>query len=480
MARASRSSLLFLAISVYCLLVLPRMLSHGMFLDGVAHASIARNMAEKYGSLWQPYYTATVYPAFYEQPPLGFWLQSWAYRLCGDTPYVEALWGFFVGALILGVLGGIWRRLQPQEAALSGVWFPLVLFVITPMTSWAFSNNMLENTMTLFIVVAVYFCIVSLQNPTLLSAVLYGVLSGGSIFLAFLVKGPVAMFPLAVPLIAMISGGKKLARGVVTTFVLVTTLALAFGLLFSMSTASAHFFTRYVRQQVLASVTGEREISASRFNVLKVVGRENLVPLLAAGTLTAVLYRLQKSTISSIHTPLCLYYLGIALAGTLPILISVKQKRWYAFPALPFYSLAIAVAFNDIALALERRLDENKNMGKYIALFSSVMLCVAVFFMFLEKDAFARYKDFHHDLSLQYIAIPERSVISVYPKELSMNWSLVANMQRKFKASLSETIGHDYLLTTKEYLNSESIPSHYKEISPSFDAKKYVVLRLEH
>src|SRR5713226_8999107 len=116
MPRASRCSLLCLAVSLYCLLVLPRLLSYGMFLDGVAHASIARNMAENYGSFWRPYYTATVYPIFYEQPPLGFWLQSWAYRLCGDAAYVEALWGFCVGALILVGLGGIWRCLRPQDA----------------------------------------------------------------------------------------------------------------------------------------------------------------------------------------------------------------------------------------------------------------------------------------------------------------------------------------------------------------------------
>src|SRR5262245_13934903 len=140
MLHTSRSSLLFLAASVYCLLVFPRMLSQGMFLDGVTNAIIARNMAENYGSLWRPYYTATVYPTFYEQPPLGFWLQSWAYRLCGDTPYVEALWGFFVGALILLGLGGIWRCLRPQGVAISGTWFPIVLFVILPMSSWAFSN----------------------------------------------------------------------------------------------------------------------------------------------------------------------------------------------------------------------------------------------------------------------------------------------------------------------------------------------------
>src|SRR5262249_4780913 len=153
----------------------------------------------------------------------------------------------------------------------------------------------------------------------------------------------------------------------------------------------------------------------------------------AVGTLTAVLYRLQQSTISSIHTRLCLYYLGIALAGSLPILISVKQKRWYAFPALPFYSLAIAVVFNDIALALERVVGEHKSIGKYITLFSSAMLCIAVFFMFLEKGVFTRYKDFYYDFSMQHITIPERSILSVYPSDLATNWSLVANMQRKFK-----------------------------------------------
>jgi hypothetical protein len=50
-------------------------------------------------------------------------------------------------------------------------------------------------------------------------------------------------------------------------------------------------------------------------------------------------------------------------------------------------------------------------------------------------------------------------------------------MQRKFKASLSETIGHEYLLTTTEYLNSEHIPSKYKRIPP-FYAEKYILFRL--
>ncbi len=476
MPRTSQRSLLCLTVSLYCLLVLPRLLSYGMFVDGVTNASMARNMAENYGSFWQPYYTATVYPTFYEHPPLGFWLQSWAYRLCGDSVYVEAWWGCFVGTLILLGLAGVWRCLTPQGYALAGTWFPIVLFVVTPMTSWALANNMLENTMTFFIVLSVLLCLLSLQNPHRGFSYLYGIFSGLSIFCAILIKGPVAMFPLAMPFIYIINASKKIMKTCTTLFVLSMTLTVSFGLMFSLNAASAHFFKRYVRQQVLASVTGERETSPSRFDVLTVVSRESLVPLLVGGLLAAAMYRLRKTALPSIHSRLFLCYLGIALAGSLPILISAKQKRWYAFPSLPFYAMAIAVIFNDAALALERLVDGNKNVGKNIAIFSSVILCMAISFMFLEKNALRRDKDFHADFSEQSILIEGRKIISVYPPYLATNWTLVANMQRKFRASLSENLGHEYLLTTTDYINSEYISSRYKRIHPVY-AKKYVLFK---
>lgn len=478
MPSASRHSLLFLAVSLYCLLVLPRLLSYGMFLDGVAYASMARNMAENYGSFWQPYYTATVYPTFYEHPPLGFWLQSWAYRLCGDSVYVEAWWGFVVGTLILLGLAGVWRCLTPQGYAVAGAWFPIVLFVVTPMTSWALANNMLENTMTCFIVLSVLLCILSLKNPHIYLSLLYGIFSGLSIFCAILIKGPVALFPLAIPFISIINESKKRLKICTTIVVLIVTLTVSFGFMFYISAASAHFFKRYMSQQVLASVTGERETSTSRFDVLTVVSREILVPLLVGGMLTAVLYRLRQITISSVHSRLFFSYLCIALAGSLPILLSAKQKRWYAFPSLPFYAMAIAVVFNDAAVAVERLVDGRKHIGKNIAIFSSIILCIAITFMFVEKNALRRDKDFHADFSEKSLIIEERKIIAVYPPHLATNWTLVANMQRKFRASLSENFGQEYLLTTTDYINSEYISSRYKKISPLY-AKKYILFKRE-
>src|SRR5207237_9140729 len=124
----------------------------------------------------------------------------------------------------------------------------------------------------------------------------------------------------------------------------------------------------------------------------------SLVPLLVGGTLAVIIYRLRQTAITSIHPRLLLYSLGVALAGSLPILISVKQHRWYAFPSLPFYAMAIAVVFNDVALALERLVNSGKKVGKTVLIFSLIILCIAFSFMFLDKNNIIRDKDFYSDL----------------------------------------------------------------------------------
>ena len=475
MLRARRHALVFLALSLYCLLVLPRLLSYGMFMDGVVYASIARNMAEHYGSFWHPYYTTTVYPIFYEHPPLGFWLQSWAYRLCGDSVYVEAWWGWSVGILLLVVLARIWRCLTPHGYALTGPWFPIILFLVMPMTSWAVANNMLEPTMTLFILLAVWFCLLSLETPTICCACVYGLLAGLSMVCAMLIKGPVALFPLAIPWLAMRQDTHK-RRRVTTVMVLLMTLIASFGLMFSTSTAAVQFFQHYVRQQVLASITGAPKTWTARFDVLTDVGRESLVSLLVGGTLAALSSRLRQTASASLHVRLFLSYLGIAVAGSLPIIISVKQMRWYVFPSLPFYAMAMAVGFNDAACALERWVDGHTHRENTLIIFSSILLCIAFSLMLVEKNALRREKDFHADFSPVPRAIAGRKVLSVYPMHLAKNWLLVANMQRKFRASLTEHFGQEYLLTTTDYIDAESIASHYTRIPP-FHTQKYVLFQ---
>ena len=97
--------------------------------------------------------------------------------------------------------------------------------------------------------------------------------------------------------------------------------------------------------------------------------------------------------------------------------------------------------------------------------------------MFAEKNTPRRDKDFYADFSEQNRPVGEGKVISVYPIQLATNWTLVANMQRKFRVSLSEHLGKEYLLTTTDYIDSEYISSHYKRIPP-FNTKKYAFFKL--
>ena len=479
MPHTSRSILLLLAVSVYCLLVLPRMLTSGMFVDGVTYASIARNMAENDGSFWRPYYTATVYPTFYEHPPLGFWLQSWAYRLCGDSVYVEAWWGCLAGVLILVGLGSVWRYTSPQGYPLAGTWFPILLFVMIPMTSWILSNNMLENTMTVFIMASVCASLLSLKSSKKSLSIFYGLLSGFNTFLAFLVKGPVSLFTIIIPLVAIIKKEEILKKICLTNICILFAFLLSIAIVLVNNDDALYALRQYVNEQIIASIHGTRDVSRSPFNVLYAIFREMLVPVIAAGLLTGVMARRKQIAMCSIHYRLLFYYLCIALIGSLPLLISSKQMRWYVFPSLPFYTLAIAVAFNDIGLSLEKLLNQHKNICKNIRNFSLCLLIVALIFMFLGKNYPGRDKDFHHDFSMQPLHIEEREMISVSPEDLARRWSLVANMQRKFKASLVKDFGHTYLLTTTAYEHTEDISSMYTLLHPPHP-QKYLLFRLKH
>lgn len=475
MPRTSRSVLLWFAIAVFCLLVLPRMLTYGMFLDGTVHASIARNMAENYGSFWRPYYTETIAP-FYEHPPLGFWLQSWAYRLCGDVVYVETLWGLIAGALMLVGVASIWRAHAPREAAQAGAWFPVLLFVIMPMTPWILSNNMLENTMTVFMLASVYASLVSLQAQRCAVSLCYGLLAGLNTCLAFLVKGPVALFTLIVPLASLSKGEQRAQQTLLVTACVILACCGALGGLWATSEAAASFFGHYLRQQIVASLSGQREVTASRWLILYAVGREVIVPLLLCGALTLCFYRRHQGTLRPVQWRLFSYYLGLALISSLPMLISPKQRRWYVFPALPFYVLAIATVFHERALVLEHWLSQNRQACRRLLQCAMAMLVAALLLMVAGRHYVGRHEEFYHDLVLQPLRIEARTMLSVYPEALETQWSLVANMQRLFKTSLTKTPGHPYVLSTLAHRHAAEIPPGYELFHPAHP-KKYLVFK---
>jgi 4-amino-4-deoxy-L-arabinose transferase-like glycosyltransferase len=424
-------------------------------------------MAEGYGSLWMPYYSDTVYKVFYEQPPFGLWLQSIAFRVFGDSALVEQFWGFIAGLIVIWLIVLIWNENYSRSDNRRNSWSPVLLFTSTPLFTWMFSNNMLEITMTVFVLSSAHLSIKSLREQIVIRYAGFAFISALCILCAVLVKGPVGLFPIAIPLIGFLTIKEiKLKRAGIITVIIAGTLVVG-SLLVITSREASEFLNRYLETQVFASLSGSRKNVESHLDSLKVISREIVVPFIIAILFSIVFFIKDKVKIKLKADRMFLFFLLIALSGSLPVMLSSKLMSWYLFPSFPFYTLAIAYLFEGYSTRLQNNVVNNRKAARVMLVLSAVIFSASIIIMFSEKNVLRKNKEFHNDFSVQKINLEERQTISVYPKDLAKDWGLVANMQRFYKASLSDSTGFKYLLSRKDSPNSEIIISNYHKIHPS-------------
>jgi 4-amino-4-deoxy-L-arabinose transferase-like glycosyltransferase len=407
-----------------------------MFLDGVTYASIARNMAEGRGTFWAPSYTYTLYPTFYEHPPLGFWLQSLWFRLLGDHLYVERLYSVAAAALMLLGLAGIWRTVSGEVARRRDEWLPMLFWIAAPVVSWAIVGNLLENTVSVFTAAAVLTAIIAVGSATAPAAAAWGALSGAAIAAACATKGPAGLFPAAAPILYLLVYRKSVSaqRPQIALFgVAAQWLALAaIGLLRATRPESHLFLAKYFHVQLLPSVIGEREVSANRMTILLALIEGVWLPMLAAGALV-VLAAGGWLAPSPAERRTALFFFAVGLSGTLPLVVSAKQTGHYLVPAIPYFALAAAAALSATGARLAARAERHTG-----ALAGAGALVAAV--------ALAATPWLGHDrarlgaLDRLASSIPRHAVIGICP-ELQSDWGLHAWFERLFDASLDASAG---------------------------------------
>ncbi len=335
-------------------LALRRLVREGMFGDGLTYAAIARNLAEGCGTSWAPFFSTSFWlpynttTTFYDHPPLQFWLQAGLFRLLGDSVFVEKAYCGVLIVLTAGLLAGCWRRLVPvSHPAHSLDWLPAWVWFTFRTAEWASAQNLLDSTLSLFCLLAVWLLLQGGRSAW--RSRVWDALAGGALFLALLAKGPVALHGLAVPfLVEALYFRRLLARSIAArTGTLVLVVGVLSALLWQHEPAR-QFLTRYFQQQVLASLAGSRERTAT----LHAAGRFYIVQLLLTNTLPAlgvslVLrwaatgWRATAEKVPKLPRVVALGA-GLALAASLPITLSVKQYSNYLVPALPYAALALA------------------------------------------------------------------------------------------------------------------------------------------
>lgn len=323
-------------------LLLPSMASVGMFLDGVIYAAISRNLAEGQGTFWALHFSDALFPVFREHPPLVFGLQSLFFRALGDSYLTERAYDLVVLVASTLLLRTLWRQAVGAigRADLVGYWWlALLCWVLVPKWSWAYRNNVLENTMTLLCLAAVSLALAALLCTRPRNTVGLAVAAAAATLLAFLAKGVPALFVLVAPVLmaaALPSAGMR--RAVSVTLVQGTVAALLFALLMALQPEARAMLAEWWESQV-----GARTGLGGGWRIVPELAKK-LAPMLVVWGAAAWVGRWGAGAErSSPPRALAAAFIAIGVSASLPLVLGDRDSGHYLLPALPFYAVGFGL-----------------------------------------------------------------------------------------------------------------------------------------
>ncbi len=410
------------------------MFGKGMFMDGILYAIISQNVAHDICGLWSLKITDSLYPHFNEHPPLVFALQSQFFKFFGDAYWVERLYSLTTVIVSAGLIYFVYRQIsqlsfvinvlgnskvppQPDENSIStkSIVFPssawvLLLWISVPIVNRCAQNNMLENTMLVFVLASVW-CYFQFLKFKLSSSVfsetngtasktqaaqsfVWLFLSGSMLLLAFMAKGFTGLFPFALPAIVVWVLRKDNYSALIKPFIQQTaTMLLGFAISFALMTwlfpESASALQRYYDKQVLGSLEKVQTVS-TRFKILG----DYFLALLPMILLSLLLQwgftrngNFTRKTNKQIsfsqklkfiyrkfaESPWTQILILLSLTGVLPIMISLKQSDYYIYCVFPFVAMSVVLVFDSAWLWLENKLLE-------IRFWPVALGCIILFF----------------------------------------------------------------------------------------------------
>ena len=440
--KQTTKSLFYLVFAIYPLFALHSALMQGYFVDGMIYASLARNLAEGYGSFWHMSFSEELFNSFREHPPLGIYIQSLFYSLFGDTELIDKYYGFVIGFGILGLIAMLRNRLY---ADCGHGWFAILVFLLFPLTTYVLSYNWLEHILTLNILLSVLAVMVALTSNAQWVNVVGSLLAGTLVFTGVMIKGPTALYPLAVPFIAWVTLRDVDTRRALTALALMS-LALAASIWFFIlqSAEASAFFGEYLQHQVAGSLRGENSVHVRTKLLESLLTEELIAPLVIFSLMMwwnkVGWHRLRPDS-------RFWFFLLVALSGSVPMMLSPKQNDYYLFISLPFYALSIAALFEPLRESLESKVSSGQRLVKTALL----LLLLALVVMLVRQGEYRKDKAYHQSFTEPGITLPRRVRVSACPLELFMvDWNIAVNFQRYYAATLTRLPDQEYLVTTSK------------------------------
>ena len=430
--RSNNTPFWLLLIGLFLILVSKNLLTEGMFLDGVTYACISRNMACGLGSFWNPSYTQTIGHVFHSHPPLAFGLEALFFKVLGDHWWVEKLYSvlafLFTGLLI----ALIWKRTTNN---LRWAWLPLLFWLVMPLATWCATNNMLENTMSVFVLFSVYLMIVGYQR----NHKIWLFLSAFTLLLAFLSKGFTGLFPLVFPILyCAFDQKRKWIQGPIDSLILLVSIAVFAGIMFLVCPGSFAYLKDYIRIQVIDGGLHEATAS-SRFYIVFALLQQLMIPYVIAIALVICKARSKvNSKVFEFPPDKAWFYvfLIMGLVGVLPIMVSVKQRDFYMLAALPFFALACGhITLSMLTLWLPKITPKVRG---WMTLGAGCVVLLGLVLNIIHIGEYGRDEALIEEVKQRIAEYEGNNVIEITPEEYTQ-WAKHAYFMRYGKISLSPT-----------------------------------------
>lgn len=449
----------FLFVGYFLIMMSPSFLSEGMFLDGIIYSEISSNMSEGKGSLWDPYMNQVFFSSFREHPPLAFGLNSIFYNIFGVHIIVDKIYSVFTLIIAALLIIAIWKR---TTNSLKMSWFPLLLWSLLPLVTWSATNNVLENTMSIFVLLSVFIAIVGIQNDKKY----FFVLSGISLFLAFLCKGFTGLFPLIFVIIYDYFYRERRLKQTIVSFLLVLLGLLgSYSILYLFSSGFSSYIATYFNNQVVGSIENVVTVS-SRFFIVFYLLQLLLVPLILLlvisiiHKLTRKIYYVSNNRDKDFKWFLVFVFLG--LSGVLPIMISLKQSGFYMLTALPFFALALAHLFKKTLESLLTILSDK--VHKILSYVFATVLVLGVSLNILFAGKYGRDETFLKDMKVVIQEVGNNATISIASKDHEQ-YGWYSYFARYGDVGLDSKNYHEYLLlSSPEQLYELNLHTQYAPV----------------